>query len=170
MPKMDEGGQQAVDEHQAVFRPAAHGPPPRPGGQLGLVTLMPQRTYLGYEFSDHIACQTRDPTVADDHCASPVLHHPTMINHRGPDVSPLVVHELVRVPRGTQLVQGIQMSWWQHSDLTIRAVVATDLVVREVDGPVTAFLERVLHVDYTERGHQRTLMLTHADGQPQRCL
>ncbi|GHA71431.1 hypothetical protein GCM10010372_83040 [Streptomyces tauricus] len=61
------------------------------------MTLMPQRTYLGYEFHDHIARQARDATVADDHCTSPVLHHPTMINHYGPDVSLLVVHQLERV-------------------------------------------------------------------------
>ncbi|MFG3590861.1 hypothetical protein [Streptomyces sp. NPDC047990] len=66
MPKMDESGQQPIDEDKLVFRPTAHVPPPRPRGQLGLVTLMPQRAHLSHEFSDHIACQARDPTVADD--------------------------------------------------------------------------------------------------------
>jgi hypothetical protein len=107
---MDESCQQPVDEGQLVFRPAAHSPLPRPGGQLGLVTLMPQRSYLGYEFSDHIARQARDATVPDDHCTSPVPHHPTMINHHGLDVSPLVVHELVKgVAEG--LVAGILPAW-----------------------------------------------------------
>ncbi|MFE9674677.1 hypothetical protein ACFYO5_11255 [Streptomyces sp. NPDC006259] len=99
MTKMDEGGQQAVDEHQAMFRPATHDPLPRPRGQLGLVPLMPQRTSLSYKFSDHIARQARDATVADDHCTSPLPHHPTKIHHCRLDVSPFVVHEFVRAFR-----------------------------------------------------------------------
>lgn len=96
--KVDQGGQQAVDEHQAVFRTAAHGPLPRSGSKPGLVTLMPQRPDLRDEFSNHSARQARDPPVADDRCSSRVPHHPTMINHHGLDNSPLNVHELVSEP------------------------------------------------------------------------
>ncbi|MFM9615496.1 hypothetical protein [Streptomyces niveiscabiei] len=95
MTKVNEGSQQTVDKDELAFRPAAHSPLARPRGQLDLVSPMPQRAYLGYEFSDHIARQASDATVTDDHCTSPVPHHPTMINHYRLDVSPLVVHELV---------------------------------------------------------------------------
>ncbi|MFD9248280.1 hypothetical protein ACFV0D_41520, partial [Streptomyces sp. NPDC059556] len=95
MAKVHEHGQESVDEHQPVLRTGAHSALPRPRGQLGLVTLMPQRPHLGNEFSDHIGRQARDPAVADDQCTSRVPHHPTMINHLGLDVSPLTMHELV---------------------------------------------------------------------------
>ncbi|MFD3730420.1 hypothetical protein [Streptomyces sp. NPDC058632] len=103
MTKMDESCQQPIDEDQLVFRPAAHGPLPWPRDQLGLVALMPQRTYLSHEFSDHIARQASSPTVADDHCTSPVPHHPTMINHHRLDASPLVAHELVGQDQSLQV-------------------------------------------------------------------
>lgn len=41
---MGEGGQKSVDEGRLVFRAGAHGPLPRPGGELGLVLFMPHRT------------------------------------------------------------------------------------------------------------------------------
>ncbi|WP_312007834.1 hypothetical protein [Streptomyces sp. B1866] len=100
MTEVDEGGQESVDEHQPVLRAGAHGPLPRSAGKSGLVTLMPQRAYLGHQFSDHICRQARDPAVTDDHCASRVPHHPTMVNHQGLDVSPPTVHELVRSRSG----------------------------------------------------------------------
>jgi hypothetical protein len=56
---------------------------------------MPQRTYLGNEFSDHSGRQTRDPPVADDRSASRVPHHAAMIADPELDVSPPTVHELV---------------------------------------------------------------------------
>lgn len=59
--KMNEGGQEAVDEHQAVFRTATHGPLPWSGSKPGLVTLMPQRAYLSAKFSNHSGRQARDP-------------------------------------------------------------------------------------------------------------
>ncbi len=52
--EVDEGGQESVDEHQPVLRAGTHGPLPRSTGKSGLVTLMPQRAYLGHEFGDHI--------------------------------------------------------------------------------------------------------------------
>ncbi|WP_186568476.1 hypothetical protein [Streptomyces sp. T12] len=55
MSKMDECGQEPVDERQPVFRACAHGPFPRPGGEPGLVTLVPQRTYCSDEFSNHLS-------------------------------------------------------------------------------------------------------------------
>ncbi|GGR65912.1 hypothetical protein GCM10010282_68640 [Streptomyces roseolus] len=65
--EMDEHGQEPVDEHQPVLRVGSHTPLPRPGGQLCLLTLMPQRAQLRDEFSDHIGRQARDrrlPTIA----------------------------------------------------------------------------------------------------------
>ncbi|WP_206190735.1 hypothetical protein, partial [Streptomyces phaeochromogenes] len=69
------------------------------GSEPGLVPLMPQRAYLSDKFSNHSGRQARDPSIADDHCTSRVPHHSTMINHQGPGVSPLTVHELVRQAR-----------------------------------------------------------------------
>jgi hypothetical protein len=46
------------------------------------------------EFTDHVGRQARDPTVADEHCASCIPHHMTMINDQELDVSPPTMHEL----------------------------------------------------------------------------
>lgn len=87
--KMHERGQEPVNEHQPVFRAGTHRPLPWPGRELGLVALVPQRAYLGYEFSEYARRQTGDPPVADDHSTRHVPHHTTMINDREPDLSPL---------------------------------------------------------------------------------
>lgn len=92
-----EGGQEPVDEHQPVLRACAHSPFPRPGSEPGLVTLVPQRADFRYEFSNHVNRQARDPPVADDRCTRRVPHQMTMIDDQEPDVSPLTVHELVRL-------------------------------------------------------------------------
>ncbi|GGS56108.1 hypothetical protein GCM10010253_33170 [Streptomyces badius] len=65
--KMDERGQQPIDKHQPVLCAGAHGPLPWPGGEPGLVTLLPQRADLFDEFSNHSHSQARDPPIADDH-------------------------------------------------------------------------------------------------------
>ncbi|GAA2777176.1 hypothetical protein [Streptomyces showdoensis] len=41
MTKMDEHDQEPVDEHQPLLLAGTHSTPPRPGGQLCLVTFMP---------------------------------------------------------------------------------------------------------------------------------
>ncbi|MGW0669373.1 hypothetical protein, partial [Streptomyces sp. NPDC002746] len=51
--KVHERGQEPVDEDHAVLRTGAHGTLPRPGCKPGLVPFVPQRSYLGHEFSDH---------------------------------------------------------------------------------------------------------------------
>ncbi|EDY44964.1 hypothetical protein SSBG_02978 [Streptomyces sp. SPB074] len=61
-----------------------------------MVSLVPQRTYLSHEFSDHVSRQAGDPPVADDRCTRRVPHHTTMIDDRELDASPPTVHELVR--------------------------------------------------------------------------
>jgi hypothetical protein len=81
--KMDERGQEAVDEHEPVLRARAHSPLPRSSGKPRLVTLLPQRADLLDEFSNHSGSQTRDPPIADNHRTRRVPHHPTMINHPG---------------------------------------------------------------------------------------
>ncbi|MDX3427306.1 hypothetical protein PV440_42585, partial [Streptomyces sp. ME02-6985-2c] len=83
MTKMDERGQEPVDEHQPVLRAGAHGPLPRSSGKFRLVTLLPQRTDLLDEFSNHSGSQARDPPITDDRRTRRVPHHPTMINHPG---------------------------------------------------------------------------------------
>ncbi|MFJ3229341.1 hypothetical protein ACIPJS_39385 [Streptomyces sp. NPDC086783] len=93
---MHERGQEPVDEHQPMFRVGAHRPLPWSGRELGLVPLVPQRAYLGNEFSNHVSRQARDPPVADDRCTRRVPHHMTMIHDQELDVSPLTVHEIVR--------------------------------------------------------------------------
>ncbi|MFJ6486771.1 hypothetical protein ACIQK6_42690 [Streptomyces sp. NPDC091682] len=55
MAKVDERGQEPVDEDQPVLRTSTDGPLPRPGLQSRLVPFMPYRTYLGDEFGDHIS-------------------------------------------------------------------------------------------------------------------
>ncbi|WP_327720283.1 hypothetical protein OG381_36760 [Streptomyces sp. NBC_00490] len=97
MTEMDQGGQQPVDEHQLVLRTSAYGPLPWPGYEPGLVALVPQRADLRDEFTDHVGRQARDPPVADEHCASCIPHHMTMINDQELDVSPPTMHELVRL-------------------------------------------------------------------------
>jgi hypothetical protein len=94
--QMHERGREPVDEHQPVLRARAHRQPPRPGRELGLVPLMPQRSHLSYKFSDHIRRQARDPSIADDHCTRRVPHHTTMIDDGELDTSPPTMHELVR--------------------------------------------------------------------------
>ncbi|MEW1685872.1 hypothetical protein [Streptomyces sp. NPDC093594] len=94
MSKMDECGQEPVDERLPVLRACTHGPFPRPEGEPGLVTLVPQRTHCN-EFSNHLSGQARDPPVADDCCTRRVPHHITVIGDQSPNVSPLTVHELV---------------------------------------------------------------------------
>ncbi len=94
--KVNKGGQQPVDEHQLVLRAGAHSTLPRPGGKPGPVTLMPRRTYLGNELSNHSGRQPRDPPVADDHCTRHVPHHAAMIDDPELDVPSLTVHEVVR--------------------------------------------------------------------------
>ena len=44
-----------------------------PEDESGLVTLVPQRADLSDEFSDHVARQSRDPTIADEHCKGRVV-------------------------------------------------------------------------------------------------
>ncbi|WP_238696689.1 hypothetical protein, partial [Streptomyces sp. E5N298] len=83
MTKMDERGQEPVDEYQPVLRAGAHRPLTRSSGKPRLVTLLPQRADLLDEFSDHSGSQARDPPIADDHRTRRVPHHPTMINHPG---------------------------------------------------------------------------------------
>lgn len=83
MTKMDERGQEPVDEHRPVLRAGAHRPLPRPSSKPRLVTLLPQRADLLDEFSDPSGSQARDPPIADHHRTSRVPHHPTMINHPG---------------------------------------------------------------------------------------
>jgi hypothetical protein len=92
---MNQGGEQSIDEHQPVLRTGAHCPLPLPGGEPGLMALVPQRAYLSNEFSNHIGRQARDPPVAGDHSTSRIPHHTTMINDQELDVSPPTVHELV---------------------------------------------------------------------------
>ncbi|HEY9332300.1 MAG TPA: hypothetical protein VIS09_29350 [Streptomyces sp.] len=53
MAKVHERGQEPIDEDHAVLRAGAHRTLPRPGCQPGLVPLMPQRSNLSNEFSDH---------------------------------------------------------------------------------------------------------------------
>ncbi len=77
--KVHERGQEPVDEDHAVLRTSAHRTLPRPGRKPGLVPLMPQRSHLSNEFSDHSCRQARDPPVADDRCARHVPHHAAMI-------------------------------------------------------------------------------------------
>jgi hypothetical protein len=67
VPKVDERGQQPVDEHQPVLCAGAHGPPPRSGGKPRPVTLLLQRADLLDEFSNHNHSQARDPPITDDH-------------------------------------------------------------------------------------------------------
>ncbi|MGW7236630.1 hypothetical protein [Streptomyces sp. NPDC054804] len=43
MTKVDEGGHEPVHEDQLVFRPGAHGPATGARGEIGLVSLVPQR-------------------------------------------------------------------------------------------------------------------------------
>ncbi len=57
--EMHERGQETVDEHQPVLRAGAHCPLPWPGRELGLVPLVPQRSYLGNEFSNHSSREAR---------------------------------------------------------------------------------------------------------------
>ncbi|MEU6987275.1 hypothetical protein ABZ946_28205 [Streptomyces sp. NPDC046324] len=61
MTKMDERGQEPVDEHQPVLRASANGPLPHASGKPGLVTLLPQRADFLNEFSHRCRSQTRDP-------------------------------------------------------------------------------------------------------------
>ncbi|MGV9349093.1 hypothetical protein ACWDSD_30660 [Streptomyces spiralis] len=67
MTKMDERGQEPVDEHQPVLRTDAHSPLPHASGKPRLVTLLPQRAASTREFSNHSGSQTRNPPIADDH-------------------------------------------------------------------------------------------------------
>lgn len=92
--EMHERGQETVDEHQLMLRAGAHCPLPWPGRELGLVPLVPQRTYLSNEFSNDSSREVRDPSVADDRCTRRIPHR--MIDDQELDVSPLTVHELVR--------------------------------------------------------------------------
>ncbi|MFE3168955.1 hypothetical protein [Streptomyces sp. NPDC059224] len=66
MAKMDVRRQKPGDEHEPVLRTGTDRTLPRSGHEHGLVPVVPQRTYLGYEFSDHCGRQARDPPVADD--------------------------------------------------------------------------------------------------------
>lgn len=97
--EMYERGQETVDEHQLMLRAGAHRPLPWPGRELGLVPLVPQRAYLGNEFSNHNSRQARDPPVTDDRCTRRVPHHMTMIDDQELNISPLTVHELVSAAR-----------------------------------------------------------------------
>jgi hypothetical protein len=78
--EMDESGQEPVDEHQPMLRTGTDRALSRSGRKRGLVPLVPQRTYLGYEFSDHTSRQAGDPAVSDDRLTCPVSRHPIMIN------------------------------------------------------------------------------------------
>jgi hypothetical protein len=68
--EMGEGGQEPVDEDRPVLRVGAHGTPPRPAGEPGVLALLPQRADCGDEFGNHIGRQVRDLPIADDHCTS----------------------------------------------------------------------------------------------------
>ncbi|UUN30919.1 hypothetical protein [Streptomyces sp. FIT100] len=93
MTEMDQGRPAAGRRTPAgTLCTGAHGPPPLPKGEPGLVVLVPQRAYLGDRFSDHIDHQARDPPVADDRCTSRVPHHTTMINDEELDASPPTMH------------------------------------------------------------------------------
>jgi hypothetical protein len=84
-----------------------------PEDESGLVTLVPQRADLSDEFSDHVARQSRDPTIADEHCTSRVPHHMTVINDQELDASPPTVHELARTSFA-QPTAGFGMCGNQH--------------------------------------------------------
>lgn len=58
--KMDERGQEAVDEHEPVLRSCAHSPLPRSSGKPRLVTLLPQRADPLDEFGNHSGSQDGD--------------------------------------------------------------------------------------------------------------
>ncbi|MCX4564428.1 hypothetical protein OHA02_50700 [Streptomyces phaeochromogenes] len=84
MTKVDEGGQESIDEDQLVFRPGTHGPATGTRRETSLVPLVPQRADLRDKFGDHtglqpvirwlrmITARARFPTT------------PTMINDHGP--------------------------------------------------------------------------------------
>jgi len=95
--QVHEGGQDPIDEDLPALRASAPSAPPWPGDKSGLVPFMAQRAKLSHEFSDHAGRQAGDPPVADDRCTRRVPHHMTMIDDQEPDVSPLTVHELVRL-------------------------------------------------------------------------
>ncbi|MFD3663549.1 hypothetical protein ACFWVF_23685 [Streptomyces sp. NPDC058659] len=78
VPQMDQRDQQSVDEDQLVFRPGTDRPPPGSCRENGLVPLMPQRAYLGDQFSDDIGRQARDPLASDDGRTRP---NPHQANH-----------------------------------------------------------------------------------------
>ncbi|MFJ2565483.1 MULTISPECIES: hypothetical protein [unclassified Streptomyces] len=106
MTEIDERGQEPVDEDQLVFGAGAHGPLPGPGHEPCLALFVPQQSYLGEEFSDHIGRQARDPPVADDCCTRRVPHHTTMIDDQELDASPPTVHEFVEVvPYGVRVIR-----------------------------------------------------------------
>jgi hypothetical protein len=83
MTKIDQRGQQSVDERQTVLRTDAYSPLPRLRGKSRLVTLLPQRAGFTDQFSDHFMCRARDPPIADKHRTCRIPHHLTMINHSG---------------------------------------------------------------------------------------
>lgn len=68
-------GQQPVDEDEPVLRPGSHRPPPRPSREPSVMLLVPQRPYLGDEFSDHIRRQPGDPVLRHDQLTRPSPYH-----------------------------------------------------------------------------------------------
>jgi hypothetical protein len=109
---MDEGGQEPVDEHEPVLRTGAHSTLPRPRGQLGLVTLMPQRANLGDEFSDHLG---RQPVICRLRMIAARARLPTtqtMINDHSLDVPPLLIPNVVVNTAGTVRKTALARSRW----------------------------------------------------------
>jgi hypothetical protein len=52
VPKVDQGGQEPVDEDQLVLRPRTHSPTTRTISQLGISSGLPHRPQLGHQISD----------------------------------------------------------------------------------------------------------------------
>lgn len=52
-------GEEPIDEHQPVLRTGTRSTPSQPRGQLGLMTLMPQRAQLGV--SDQLLSRCKNP-------------------------------------------------------------------------------------------------------------
>ncbi|GAA2494421.1 hypothetical protein GCM10023100_10580 [Actinocorallia cavernae] len=75
VPEMHEGGKHPVSEDQFVLRPGTHDPLPRPVKEYGLMPLVPQRTDLCHEFSDHLGCRPNDPSTPENRCTRLGPHH-----------------------------------------------------------------------------------------------
>ena len=104
MTKVEEGGQEPIDEDQLVFRPGTRGPTTGTRGETSLVPLVPQRADLGDEFGDHSRLQPRDPLASRDRCTYPAPHHTGHDPRSRPQRATPTMHELVRaVPQRSRL-------------------------------------------------------------------